>query len=76
MLSGELFIKYDDPYMTLFNPFIIETMPKLFEVVENAENLKLPENIRKLIDDKNKNNNNIERNIYIFHGKKYIYFYK
>ena len=60
MLSGELFTKYDDPYMTLFNPFIIETMPKLFELVETAENFKLPEKIRKLIDDQNKN---IERNI-------------
>ena len=63
MLSGELFTKYEDPYMTLFNPFIIETMPKLFELVENAENLKLPEKIRKLIDEPNKTNNNFDRNI-------------
>ena len=27
MLSGELFTKYEDPYMTLFNQFIIETIP-------------------------------------------------
>ena len=61
MLSGELFTKNDEPYLTLFNQFIIETMPNLFELVENLEkNLGFPEKIQKLIYDKNKNN---DRNI-------------
>ena len=59
MLSGELFVKNENPYMTLFNQFIIETMPKLFELVEGLEkNLRLPEKIKKLIHESNKMNRN------------------
>ena len=53
ILSGKLFNKKDDPYMTLFNPFIIEIIPKLFELVDNLEkNFKFPFYIQKLIDKK------------------------
>ena len=61
-LSGKLFNKNSDPYMTLFNQFIIDLIPQLFELADNIEkNFKLPKNIQKLIEEKNINNN--ERNI-------------
>ena len=62
-LSGKLFNKNNDPYMTLFNQYIIGLMPQLFELVEKIEKIiKLPKNIQKLIEEKNINNDN-ERNI-------------
>ena len=36
-LSGKLFNKNNDPYMTLFNQYIIELMPQLFELVDYIE---------------------------------------
>ena len=67
MLSGALFVKNENPYMTLFNKFIIETMPKLFELVENLEkNLRLPEKIIKLIHESNNINRNRNTNYNYF----------
>ena len=65
IICGELFNKNKEPYMTLFNQFIIEIMPQLFELVEDLEiiekNFEIPRNIKKLIDEKNYKK--IERNI-------------
>ena len=66
LLSGQLFNKNNNPYNTLFNKYIIEIMPQLFELVESIDkNIKLPRKIQKLIDQniKDNNNNNNERNI-------------
>ena len=61
-LSGQLFTRKNAPYMALFNPFIIEIMPILFELVESEEkNLKLPYKIQLLI--KEFDSNNMDRNI-------------
>ena len=62
-ISSELFDKYKEPYMTIFNPFIIEIMPQLFEMMENIDkNFVIPFFIQKLINEKN-NIENINRNI-------------
>ena len=50
MGTGNLFNKNNEPYMTIFNKFIIETMPQLFELVEYIEkHFELPAKIKKLI---------------------------
>ena len=50
MITGNLFHKNENPYMTIFNKFIIDSMPKLFKLVENLEiNFELPEKITYLI---------------------------
>ena len=57
MITGNLFNKISDPYMTIFNKFIIDTMPQLFELVENIEkNFKLPDKIQNLINSYDKTN--------------------
>ena len=54
IISLELFDKYKEPYMTIFNPLIIEIIPKLFEMIENIDkNFIIPLWIQKLINDKN-----------------------
>ena len=51
MIKGSLFNKKKDPYMTIYNKFIIETMPQLFELVEIIENhFEIPDNIKTLVD--------------------------
>ena len=58
MIGGNLFNKNKDPYMTIFNKFIIETMPILFELVENLieGHFELPIRINNLINNFSKNN--------------------
>ena len=54
IISLELFDKYKEPYMTIFNPLIIEIIPKLFEMMEKIDkNFIIPLWIQKLINDKN-----------------------
>jgi len=51
MLSGKLFSIGVDPCMTIFNQFIIEILPNVFEIVQNMEqNFKLPELIKGLTE--------------------------
>lgn len=51
MIKGSLFNKKRDPYMTIYNKFIIETMPQLFELVEIIEkNFEIPDNIKSLVN--------------------------
>ena len=65
ILSGQLFNKNEDPYMTLFNQFIIEIIPTIFELVENIEkNIKLPRFIQKLINTINNEKRNINYNFF------------
>ena len=74
-LSGQLFNKNDDPYMTLFNQFIIEIMPKLFELIENIEkNIKIPKYIQKLINDAFNNEKNINYDFFGENQKENIQF--
>ncbi len=66
MITGRLFNKMKEPYMTLFNKFIIDTMPKLFELIESFDhNFELPNKIQYLIktsdtDDNSKRNINYD----------------
>jgi hypothetical protein len=56
MIKGSLFNKKKDPYMTIYNKFIIETMPQLFELVEIIENYsEIPDYIKNLVDSCNLN---------------------
>ena len=49
MLAGQLFTIGVEPCMTIFNQFIIEILPTVFEIVQNIEqNFKLPEIIKGL----------------------------
>ena len=58
MITGKLFNRNETPSMVLYNKFIIETLPKLFEVIDNIEqNIELPKYIDKLI-----NGDSIKRN--------------
>ena len=51
MLSGTLFYIGSEPCMTIFNQFIIEILPNVFEIVENIEKkFKLPQLIKGLTD--------------------------
>ena len=61
MITGKLFNKNQDSSMVLFNKFIIETLPKLFELIDNFEhNIDLPNCVNRLIND---NNNSSQRDI-------------
>ena len=54
MLSGTLFYIGTEPCMTIFNQFIIEILPNVFEIVENIEKkFKLPQLIKGLFDSIN-----------------------
>ena len=68
IISVDLFNKYDEPYMTIFNPFIIEIMPKFFGMMENIDkNFIIPFWIQKIMNDKS-----LARNInydYFKHNK-------
>ena len=51
MLSGSLFSIGVEPCMTVFNQFIIEILPNVFEIVENIEKkFKLPQLLKGLTD--------------------------
>ena len=59
MIAGNLFNKEKESYMTIFNKFIIEAMPKLFELIENIDkNFELPKKVKNLIINYNKNEDN------------------
>ena len=61
IISGHLFSNKEDPEYTIFNKFIIETMPDIFKIVNNIQqNFKLPDfiiNYFNRIDDENRNIN-------------------
>ena len=63
MIKGTLFIKSKEPNMTMFNKFIIDTMPKLFELVDIIDQqFDIPNTINNLV--KSCNNLNLpERDI-------------
>ena len=51
MLSGKLYSMVSHPCMTIYNQFIIEILPNVFEIVQNiGENFKLPELIKGLTE--------------------------
>ena len=55
MLSGELFSVLSKPCFTIFNQYIIETMPKIFEIVQKIEhNFKMPNILQRLVDTSEK----------------------
>ena len=63
MLTGKLFSFGAEPFMTIFNQFIIEILPIVFEIVQNIDqNVKLPNLINGLtetINDIDKEDRNI-----------------
>ena len=51
MLTGNLFHIGIKPCMTIFNQFIIDILPLVFEIVQNIEqNFKIPESIKRLTE--------------------------
>jgi hypothetical protein len=63
MIEGSLFTKNEDSYMTIFNLFIIDTTPKLFELVDIIEKqFETSDIIKNLLNDCI-NNNSVRRNI-------------
>ena len=59
MITGKLFDKNQDSSLVLYNKFIIETLPKLFELIDSFEhNIELPNCVNKLIND-NSNKRNL-----------------
>ena len=55
LLSGELFI---DGFDTLFNKYIIETFPKVMDIIDNIEKkFKLPDVLQRLVNTCTDNNN-------------------
>ena len=70
ILSGKLFYVGDEPCKTIFNQFIIEILPEIFEIVQSIElNFNLPEILNDLIGSI-KDMNNPKRKI------NYNYFYE
>ena len=70
ILSGKLFNSLNNPHMTIFNHFIIEILPEIFEIIQNIEiNINLPEIIKDL-------NNSIEDINDINRKINYDYFYE
>ena len=71
MIKGSLFKKSEDSYMTIFNRFIIDTIPKLFELVDIIEKqIETPGIIKNLLNDCI-NNNSIKRNVDYDYLKEY-----
>ena len=68
MLSGKLFSMAIAPCITIFNQYIIEIIPIVFQIVENAvQDFKLPELLDKLtgtINDINDINRKIDHNYF------------
>ena len=63
IVEGKLFNNKYNPHMTIYNTFILDTIPLLFELVENfGKNFELPKNINNLINTYNNNDIN-KRNI-------------
>ena len=57
MIKGTLFIKSKDPNMTMFNRYIIDTMPKLFELVDIIDQqFDEPNTIKNLVKTSDKLN--------------------
>ena len=64
MITGNLFNKNQEPSMTIYNSFIIETLPKLFEIVDNfGENIELPNTINNFINSINNLGDDSSNNI-------------
>ena len=58
IISVDLFNKNDDPFMTIFNQFIIDIMPQFFIMMENIDkNFIIPFWIKKVMTDKNNTGN-------------------
>ena len=57
IVTGSLFNKTKDKYMVIFNKFIIDKMPIIFELIQSVEknenNFELPGTIKNLIDSSN-----------------------
>jgi len=71
MIKGSLFKKSEDSYMTIFNKFIIDTTPKLFELVDIIEKqFETPDIIKNLLND-SINNNSLKKNIDYDYFKEY-----
>ena len=67
MISGKLFDNQKDPEYTIFNMYIIETLPKIFEIIDiinNQKNFKLSHSVRNLISNNQNNQRNINYNFF------------
>ena len=60
MLSGKLFSNQQEFEFTIFNKYIIETLPKIFDIINSIhsqKNFQLPNKIQKLIRENNSGGN-------------------
>ena len=63
MITGKLFNKKENPYMTLYNDFIIKTQYKIFELIDNLGKIfEIPSNVNILIKSINEEDKS-QRNI-------------
>ena len=63
LLRGQLYDSSGNEYFfTLFNPYFIEIMPYVIDFFNNLISVKLPSNIEKLLEEKQKLNSNINPN--------------
>ena len=67
IISGKLFNNQKDPEYTIFNKYILETLPKIFEIIEkinNQKNFKLSHSVRNLISNNGYHQRNINYNFF------------
>ena len=65
MLKGTLFKRNEDDSMVLYNKFIIESLPKLFEIIDNlGKNFELPDYVNGLINSFDNKERNINYNYF------------
>ena len=65
MLEGSLFKRNEDDSMVLYNKFIIESLPKLFEIIDNlGKNFELPDYVNRLINSFDNKERNINYNYF------------
>ena len=63
LLRGQLYDSSGNEYFfTLFNPYFIEIMPYVIDFFNNLISVKLPSNIEKLLEEKQKLNSNTNSN--------------
>ena len=67
IISGKLFSNQKDPEYTIFNKYIIDTLPKIFEIIDKInkqKNFKLSHSIRDLISNIGNPQRNINYNFF------------
>ena len=67
IISGNLFSNEEEPEYTMFNKYIIDTLPKIFEIIDkinSQKNFKLSRAIRNLINSYDNEQRSLNYNIF------------